>query len=107
MKRAAEPRLGKRMQHAIIELTERVRQRYPEATFRVARNIEEPRHVHLIVTVDVDDTDAVLDTVIDRVLELRLDDGLPVHVIPVRPAGHLRSHPRPPSATPLVTAPVI
>ncbi|MFN8556134.1 MAG: hypothetical protein U0531_01850 [Dehalococcoidia bacterium] len=35
----------------------------------------------LIVTVDVDDTDAVLDT-IDRVLELQLDDGLPVHVIP-------------------------
>ena len=34
---------------------------------------------------DVDDTDEVTDVVIDRVLELHTEQGLPVHVIPLRP----------------------
>ena len=33
----------------------------------------------------VEDTDVVLDSVIDRVLKLQLEHKLPVHVIPVRP----------------------
>jgi hypothetical protein len=37
-----------------------------------------------VVTVDVDDADAVLDIVIDRVMELQIEEGLPVHVIPLR-----------------------
>jgi hypothetical protein len=73
------------MQQAVEELKELVRERYPGATFRVARSPEEPRLVHLWTTVDVEDTDAVLDAVIDRVTQLQSDERLPIHVIPVRP----------------------
>ena len=73
------------MQPAVEELKERVPERYPGATFRAARSPEEPCVVHLWTTVDVEDTDAVLDAVIDRVTELQTDDRLPIHVIPVRP----------------------
>ena len=85
MRAEREPRLRGRMQRAVEELKGLVRERYPGATFRVARSPEEPRIVHLWTTVDVEDTDAVLDAVIDRVTQLRTDERLPIHVIPVRP----------------------
>ncbi len=39
----------------------------------------------MITTVDVDDTDAVVEVYIDRLLELQIDDGLSVYVVPIRP----------------------
>ena len=69
---------------ALDELRNTIRARYPEATFEVARGDDEPSHVHLWTMVDLDDPDEVVDLVNDRVLELQLEDGLPVFVIPVR-----------------------
>src|SRR3546814_1184299 len=40
----------------------------------------------LVATVDVEDQDAVLDVVVDRMMELQIDEGLPIFVIPVRTA---------------------
>jgi|SRR6266508_3716317 len=80
-----EPKLRPRMQAAIAELKGLVRQRYPEATFRVARSPEDPRSIHLMTTVDVEDRDEVMDVVIDRLVELQSEENLPIHVIPVRP----------------------
>jgi hypothetical protein len=85
MRTEREPRLRVRMQQAVEELKGLVREHYPGATFRVSRSSEEPRIVHLWTTVDVEDTDAVLDAVIDRVTEFQTDERLPIHVIPVRP----------------------
>ena len=85
MRTEREPRLQGRMQQAVEELKGLVRERYPNAAFRVARSPEEPRIVHLFTTVDVEDTDAVLDAVIDRVTEFQTDERLPIRVIPVRP----------------------
>jgi len=38
---------------------------------------------HITATIDVDDPDEVVDLVIDRMLELQLDDGIPVYLIPI------------------------
>jgi hypothetical protein len=38
-----------------------------------------------MATVDVPDTTKVVDAVLDRVLELQIQERLPIHVIPVRP----------------------
>ena len=43
-----------------------------------------PEVTHLTTTVDVDDPDEVVDLVIDRMLELTIDEGIPVYVIPIR-----------------------
>jgi len=73
------------MQRAIEELKGLVRQHYPDATFRVTRSPEDPRVIDLMATVDVPDSDAVMDVVVDRVMELQIEEELPIHVIPIRP----------------------
>jgi hypothetical protein len=42
--------------------------------------------VHLIAAVDVDDLDDVTDLVIKRMMEIQIEDGLPIFVIPTRSA---------------------
>ena len=73
-----------RIEAAIAELAELVRRRYPEATFEVTQE-EDPEGTYLTATVDVEDTDEVVDVFIDRMVDLQVKDGLPVYVIPVRP----------------------
>jgi|SRR5437879_178917 len=70
---------------AIRELKTLIQARWPSATFAVSRGEDNAEAVHLNTTVDVDDTDDVLDLVMNRLLELQIDDGLPIHVIPIRP----------------------
>lgn len=77
-----------RMQAAVAELTERLHARYPEATFTVAIG-EDPEGVYLTPTVDVEDTDEVLDVVFDRLMELQIDEGLPLYVMPVLPLARV------------------
>jgi hypothetical protein len=38
-----------------------------------------------VTTVDIADTDEVIDVVGDRVLALQVDEGLPIYVTPLRP----------------------
>jgi hypothetical protein len=78
------------MQRAIQELQGLILDRYPDARFRIERSPEEPRIVHLWATVDAPDTDAMLETIIDRVTELQIEQHLPIHVIPVRPRERIR-----------------
>jgi hypothetical protein len=73
------------MRHAVDELKGLVQERYPQATFHVTRSPEDRSVIHLVTTVDVPDTTEVVDAVLDRVLQLQIDENLPVHVIPVRP----------------------
>jgi len=63
-----EVRLRPCMQAAVEDLKSLVQQRYPEATFQVRRSPEDPKSIYLWTTVDVPDTTAVVDTVLDRVL---------------------------------------
>jgi hypothetical protein len=74
---------GPRMTAAIAELTELIRGRYPDTMFTT--EIEEDQEtVFVTAVVDVDDPDEVVDCFIDRALTLQVDEGLPLHIIPIR-----------------------
>ncbi len=73
-----------RIDSAIAELREKVGRRYPGATFEVFDG-EDPEGTYLRATVDVEDTDEVLDVVIDRLLELEVEESLPLYFVATRP----------------------
>ena len=77
---AADERLGA----AVAEIQGLIRDRFPDATFVVAPG-DDPEGLYLTATVDVEDTDEVFDVVVGRLLEMQVDEGMPVYVLPVRP----------------------
>lgn len=77
--------LTPRMETAVEEIQRLVTQRFPEATFVLGHG-EDPEGIHLIVTVDLDDVGEVVDLYLERLVDVQLDDMLPLYVIPVRPA---------------------
>jgi hypothetical protein len=72
------------MQQALEELQGIIAQHYPTATFAISRGEDDPEAVHLTTTVDLDDPDEVMDLVIGRVMELQIEEQLPVYLIAVR-----------------------
>jgi hypothetical protein len=72
-----------RMQAAVTELQELIQTHYPGTTFTVGE-AEDPDGVYLRAIVDVDDTDEVTEVFIDRMIDLQVEDGLPIYVVPVR-----------------------
>ena len=72
-----------RVHAAVAELQERITKQYPSATFEVGEG-DDPEGLYITATVDLDDPDEVVDLLVDRLLELQVDEGLPVYVIPVR-----------------------
>ncbi len=74
-----------RMMAAIDEITGIIRSTYPDTTFTVDVDVVESQEsVFVTAVVDVDDPDEVVDCFIDRVLALQIDEGLPLHVVPIR-----------------------
>lgn len=73
-----------RIQAALAELRALIQAHEPTATFAVGRGGDDPEGVYLTATVDVDDPDEVMDLIVDRLLEIEIDEELPVYVIPVR-----------------------
>ena len=68
---------------------------------------EDPPGTYLVATVDIADTDEVIDVVGDRLLALQVDEGLPVYVAPVRPVNRVTAELRAREATaPLAPLPV-
>jgi hypothetical protein len=63
-------------------------QRYPDTTFEVVDG-DDPTGIYVLATVDVEDTEAVVDVYIDRLLELQIDAVLAVYVVPVRPLARI------------------
>jgi len=78
-----QPITDPRVLEAVTELEELVRARYPDATFSVGRGQDDPESIHVYATVDLEDTEPVVDLVIERELAL-LEEGLPVQIIPLR-----------------------
>jgi hypothetical protein len=76
--------LDERTRRAIQELEGVITARYPATTFELARAADDPRSIHLLALADVDDPDEVGDLVVDRVVALQVDEGIPLHVIPLR-----------------------
>lgn len=72
------------MAAAIAEMKAMILARYPNATFELALG-EDPEGTYLTATVDVEDTDDVFDVVVERLLEMQIDEHLPLYVLTVRP----------------------
>ena len=75
--------LEPRRQQAVTQLEELIRARYPTASFALRVGIDDPEATYITATVDVEDPDDVIDLVLDRLLELQLDEHIPIYVLPV------------------------
>lgn len=82
-----------RIQRALGELREIILRHNPAATFRV-RLGEDPVGIYLIPTVDVEDLDHVADVFIDRLVDMPVEEGLPVDVFPDWPLERIREQQR-------------
>jgi len=76
--------LTPRLQRAVDELQHLIRQVDPLATFQVVPG-EDPTGTYVLATVDVEDTELVMDAYMDRLLTLQIDEGLPLYVLPLHP----------------------
>jgi hypothetical protein len=76
--------LTPRMEEAVHELKGLISARFPQATFVVEDGVD-PEGIYLVTTVDIADTDEVIDLVGDRLVALQVEEGLPVYVTPLRP----------------------
>ena len=76
--------LDKKMQAAVDELVALIRQHHPQAQFRLSCDPAGSEAIHLIATVDTDDTDQVVHLVLDRMMQLQIDQELPIFIIPIR-----------------------
>ena len=76
--------LTPRLQRAVDELQHLIRQVDPLATFQVVPG-EDPAGTYVLATVDVEDTELVMDAYMDRLLTLQIDEGLPIYVLPLHP----------------------
>ena len=94
------------MEKAVNELKGTISERFPQASFVVEEGFD-PKGIYLVTTVDIADTDEVIDAVGDRLVELQVDEGLPIYVTPLRPIQRVmaelreREHASPPSPLPL------
>ncbi len=106
MKTETHIRLTPRITEALHELKRLITARFPQAAFVVEEGFD-PEGVYLITTVDIADTDDVIAVVGDRLVELQVDEGLPVYVTPLRPIERVvaelrkREAATPPASLPL------
>ena len=73
-----------RAQAALDELRSLIAASFPEATFDIYKGYE-PAGIYLSATVDVEDMQDVVDVFIERLVDMQVDDGIPVYVSPRRP----------------------
>jgi hypothetical protein len=71
-----------KVQRAIAEVQARIKAAYPEAEFTVAIG-DDPAGIYIDAYTEAPDGFCVLDLVSDRLVDLNVDDGLPLHVIPL------------------------
>lgn len=83
--------LDERTQQAIAELEHTIAAQFPTTTFVLSRSPEDPASIHLLAIADVDDPDEVGDLVVERVVALHVDEGIPLHVIPLRTPERVRA----------------
>jgi len=92
------------MEKAVNELKGSICERFPQASFVVEEGFD-PKGIYLVTTVDIADTDEVMDVVGDRLVELQVDESLPIYVTPLRlirrVIAELRERAHTPPASPL------
>jgi hypothetical protein len=72
-----------RMEEAIEELKALIRSRFPKAEFDVSEG-DDPEGIYLMSTADVDNLFDIIDLVNDRLVDMQIDEGLPIFVMPNR-----------------------
>ena len=91
------------MEKAVNELKGTIAERFPQASFVVEEGFD-PKGIYLVTTVDIADTDEVIDVIGDRLVELQVDESLPIYVTPLRPiqrvVAELREREHTPPASP-------
>jgi hypothetical protein len=106
MKQENQIHLTPRLQEAVEELKQLITARFPQATFVVEEGFD-PEGIYLVTTVDIADTDEIIAVVGDRLVELQVDEGLPLYVTPLRPLDRVMAELRnretatPPASLPL------
>jgi hypothetical protein len=76
--------LSPAIEKAVNELKGTIAERFPQASFVIEEGFD-PKGIYLVTTVDTADTDEVMDVIGDRLVELQVDEGLPIYVTPLRP----------------------
>jgi hypothetical protein len=69
------------MQAAVAELRAMIESKYPNVEFRVYRG-EDPIGVYIEVMTPTDDTLEIGNLISDRELQMQLDEGLAIYVVP-------------------------
>jgi uncharacterized protein (DUF433 family) len=77
-------RVTPRAQAALDELRAMIAAHFPQATFATFKGYE-PAGIYLRATVDVDDIDEVFAVVRDRLLDIQIEERIPVYVTFARP----------------------
>ena len=72
------------VREAIAELQGLIGRKYQNAAFETTHG-DDPEGLYLTAIVDVEDTDQVFDLVVDRLIEMQVDEHLPIYVVPVKP----------------------
>jgi hypothetical protein len=92
------------MEKVVNQLKGMISERFPQASFVVEEGFD-PKGIYLVTTVDIADTDEVIEVIGDRLVELQVDEGLPIYVTPLRPiqrvVAQLREREQPTSISPL------
>lgn len=84
MKEACSVSLTPAMEKAISELKGTIAAHFPQASFVVEEGFD-PKGIYLVTTVDIADTDEVMDVVGDRLVALQVEEDLPLYVTALRP----------------------
>lgn len=71
---------------AINEIMDIIRAHYPDASLEYGF-ADDPVGIHATVTVDVEDTEEVSDLYLDRLIDMRFEESLPLYFVTVPPAG--------------------
>lgn len=77
------------MDTAIAEIKSLIRQGFPEATFSVGPG-EDPVGIYLVAEIDLDDLGEVNDLFLDGLVDMQVEEMLPLYVIPTRPIERTR-----------------
>ncbi len=84
MKQEVQSARDPRVLQAAAELEQLIRSRYPQAAFELIEG-EDPPGARLRVTVDVEDVEPVRALYLDRLVELQVEEGIPIYLRTVQP----------------------
>jgi hypothetical protein len=87
MQETTQPR-DPRVQQALGDLRRLIAAHYPGATFDTFHR-DDPAGVRLRATVDVEDTDEVMDLVIDQLYQIQVEQQLPVYIVTAHPVTRI------------------